>query len=89
MATTDGNTVLFQVLDVTAQIATTGFNRFNILAIKIFFRDTAVHFHGADSGDQYDSRRCYASLAAFNIQKFLSTQVGTKTGFGYNVVGEL
>ena len=88
----DGNnnrhTKAFEILNMAAKICTAGIDRIHIFRTKVGAGHAAIHLHGAYGGDQNHDAWRKAGLAAFYVHEFLGTKIGTKPGFGNNIVGQ-
>ncbi len=69
------------------KVCKTSFDCSYVLSLQVGPRDTTMHLQCADCRYNNAGRRRQTRLSAFDIKEFLGTEIGSKTSFGYNVVG--
>ena len=74
------------VVDVAVQIGNTALQRRQVLGVEFFQIATTVVLERANRAHQHHRRWTQAGLAALDINKLFSAQVGTKASFGDHIV---
>src|SRR6185437_15664762 len=85
----DGQAELPQILDMAGEICYATLHRIDILRAKRIACDAAVHLQRADGRHHHCAGRLEASCSAFDVEEFLRTKIGAKSGLGHDDVGEL
>ena len=77
------------VFDVAFEVIATLGDGGDVLVLQLVLGDAAVHFEGADGGDDHGCGWLETGLAAFDVEEFFSAQVSAKACFGDDVIAQL
>eukprot|EP01036_Dinobryon_divergens_P042637 gene42637-56672_t len=83
------NTELAHVLDMSTEIDQPLAQRVEVLLAELILRHAAMHLQRAHRGNDHDSGRREARLAALDVEELLRTQIRAEAGLGHHVVSEL
>ena len=80
---------LFQVTDMSTEIVAAPDDGLDVFTGELILGHAAMHFQRSRGRHQHHRVGTQARFAALDIEKFLGAEIGSKTGFGDDVVGQL
>src|SRR5690625_4020807 len=74
---------------IWAKIGAAILDGLDVLGAEIVPGNAAAHLQRADGRDDHDCLRAEAGLAALDVEELLGAEIGTETGFGHDIFGQL
>ena len=78
-----------QIGNMTQKIRKTALDRCRIRCRQLVLCASAVHLERANRRNEHDRRRCQLAKAAFDIQKFLRTEIGAEARFRDDIIRQV
>src|SRR5689334_20688828 len=81
--------VFADILDMALEIGEAFFQCGKVLSLQVFLGYATMHLERPDGGDDHDAVGFETRLATLDVEELLGAEIGAKSGFGDDIVGEL